>query len=89
MRHTDLPNKKVFEPETNKIEGKIKMERVQTPKFRACGGLKGHNDSLIPHVSANNNNTRYTVRGRGAKHFFPSGSAPGGSQPEAELVSHT
>ena len=33
--------------------------------------------------------TRYTVRGRGAKHFFPSGSAPGGSLPEAAFLSHT
>ena len=33
--------------------------------------------------------TRYTVRGRGAKHFFPSGSAPGGSLPEAVFLSHT
>ena len=29
------------------------------------------------------------MRGRGAKHFFPSGSAPGGSLPEAAFLSHT
>ena len=44
-----------------------------------CG--TGHpNRTIIDEV------TRYTVRGRGAKHFFPSGSAPGGSLPEAERI---
>ena len=52
LRHTYLPNKKVFEPETNKIKGKIKRERAKTPKFPACGGLKKHNNSLMQYLNA-------------------------------------
>ena len=39
-----------------KLKVKTKGNGPKPPKFRACGGLKAHNDSLIQHVSANNKN---------------------------------
>ena len=36
---------------STQIKGKIKRERAKTPKFRACGGLKGHYNSLIQSFS--------------------------------------
>ena len=45
--HSFRESDRTFYPNCeSKIKGKMKRERAKTPKFRACGALKGHNNSF-------------------------------------------